>query len=84
MRSQKLSIYLLLLAPLATDLVAQNTIKAVIGLNSSQLIEELSQNTRLSLTPIEGSIIPLLNTQPIINQLKSLVDRIKISMKDGY
>lgn len=65
MRSQKLSIYLLLLAPLATDLVAQNTIKAVIGLNSSQLIEELSQNTRLSLTPIEGSIIPLLNTQPI-------------------
>jgi hypothetical protein len=65
MRPKSLSICLLLLTPWATHLAAQNTVKAVIGLNSSQLIESLNQNTELSLPPIEGSIIPLINTQPI-------------------
>jgi len=54
---------LLLIAPF--ELAAANTIKAAIGLNSSQLIEELDQEAELSLMPIEGSIIPLINTQPI-------------------
>ena len=53
----------LLIAPL--ELAAENTIKAAIGLNSSQLIEELDQEAELSFMPIEGSIIPLINTQPI-------------------
>lgn len=65
MRPKRLSVYLLLLAPMATSLAAQNTVKAVIGLNSSQLIENLNQNAELSLSPIEGSIIPLINSQPI-------------------
>ncbi len=65
MRPKRLSAYLLVLLPMATNLTAQNTVKAVIGLNSSQLIESLNQNAALSLTPIEGSIIPLINSQPI-------------------
>lgn len=65
MRLYRLSAYLILLAPFASHLTAQNTIKAVIGLNSSQLIENLNQEATLSLAPIEGSIIPLINTQPI-------------------
>ena len=56
---------LLLLTPFAPELLAQNTIKAVIGLNSSQVVETLGQNSALSFNPVEGSIIPLINRQPI-------------------
>ena len=65
MRSLRFSLPLLLVIPFATEVAAQNTLKAVIGLNSSQFIETLNQNPELSLTPIAGSIIPLINAQPI-------------------
>lgn len=65
MRRLTVTSYLILLTLSATPLAAQNTVKAVIGLNSSQLIESLEHNTALTLTPIQGSIIPLINSQPI-------------------